>query len=336
MSVSGNRAYAKSNVLITGGTGSIGTELLRSLLKNGARHVRILSNDENGLFESSNDYENDSRVEFRFGDVRDTRSLDEAVCGVDLVFHAAALKHVTFCETNPYEAITTNTVGTQNLIDQCVKHSVSKFVLISTDKAVNPINTMGATKLLAEKLVLSASRRNAKTTFSMVRFGNVLGSRGSVVIIFERQVREGGPITVTNPAMTRFIMSTSEASELILRASEQSMTGETFVLKMRAVRIGELAEASRRFFCRRLGKDPARVEIKVTGAQPGEKMHEELMNEVEAKTAMDAGFFYIINPSRKRKTASRNRGLKGALVSDSLPHLGVKEIVSELEKLYRP
>lgn len=327
--------YRKSRILITGGTGSIGTELLGAVLARGSKDALVLSNDENGLFEMSNAYENDPRVEFRFGDVRDTRSLNDAVSGCDIVFHAAALKHVAFCEINPYEAITTNIIGTQNLIDKCIEHSVSKLVLISTDKAVNPVNTMGATKLLAEKLVLSASKRSSRTVFSIVRFGNVIGSRGSVVLVFERQVRAGGPITVTNPSMTRFIMSPSDASDLILHAAEQSLPGEIFVLKMKAVRIRDLAEACRTFFAEMFAKEPSEIKVKIVGAQPGEKMHEELMNGPEAKMCLDTGQFYIINPNeRRRGTGLREKTANNPLSSNSVNPLSNRQIVSELKSLY--
>ena len=328
-------AYAGATILITGGTGSIGGEVLRTLLKYSPKKVIVLTNDENGLFETRSELGNRENVEFRLSDVRDRRSLETAMRDCDYVFHAAALKHVTFCEKNPYEAVTTNIIGTQNVIDCAIKSQVKKFVFISTDKAVNPISTLGATKLLAEKLVISASGQTDSVVFSTVRFGNVVGSRGSVLIIFERQVREGGPITVTDPQMTRFIMAPSEASELILTAAQLANSGEIFVLKMKAVRVGELAEAARTFFSKRLGRDPHSVEIKQIGIQPGEKMHEELMNETETNNAIDSHDFYVVNPNRPDvgKT-SRGKSVVKGFSSANVRPLRASEIAEELSRLY--
>ncbi len=330
------RQFEGARILVTGGSGSIGLELLKSLLKYNPKQVRVFTNDENGLFEMAYPYGKLSNVEFHLGDIRDLRSLDPAIQGCDHVFHAAALKHVDFCEGNPYEAITTNILGTQNVIDESIRHKVKRFTLISTDKAVNPVSTMGATKLLAEKLVQRASKQTDDTVLSAVRFGNVIGTRGSVVLIFEKQVRGGQPLTVTDPTMTRFIMAPSEASRLVLLSSALAKPGETFVLKMKTVRIGDLAEASRLFFCRMQGKDPASVKVKVVGSRPGEKMHEELLNSSESAGAMDLGDFYVVNPhpsriaSRKGKKAGPQKGL----ASNNFSPMSVKRIVEELERAY--
>ncbi len=326
--------YAGATILITGGTGSIGSELLRTLLERRPKRVIVFSNDENGLFETRSEIGTRSDVEYRLGDIRDPHSLETVMKDCDYVFHAAALKHVTFCEVNPYEAITTNILGTQNVIDCAVKNGVKKFVFISTDKSVNPINTLGATKLLAEKLVISASKLTKKPVFSIVRFGNVIGSRGSVVLIFEKQVREGGPITITNPDMTRFIMAPSQASELILRAAEAAKPGEIFVLKMKTVRIGELAEACRVFFSKRLGLDPKALAIKRIGAQPGEKVHEELMNETEMASAVDSDDFYVINPNQRAGNVIARKGGRRGFSSNDVTPLSTEEILSELSQLY--
>ena len=328
--------FRDSTVLITGGSGSIGTELLKSVLKYSPRKVRIFTNDENGLFELAQPFGRLPNVEFRLGDVRDLRSLDPAVEGCDYVFHAAALKHVDFCETNPYEAITTNIMGTQNVIDLCIKHRVKRFVFISTDKAVNPTSTMGATKLLAEKLVIRASKQTDKTIFSSVRFGNVIGSRGSVVLLFEKQVKAGKPLTVTDPTMTRFIMATSQAAMLVLRSSTVALPGEIFVLKMKTVRIGDLAEASRIFFAKMLGRKPSSIQIRVVGSRPGEKMHEELLNATDAGEALDLGDFYVVNPNPARLAEGKVRraGHEAGLSSSDFAPVPVSSIVKELEAIY--
>ena len=326
--------FRNSTVLITGGSGSIGREILDSVLKHSPKSVRVFTNDENGLFELAQPYGKMENVEFMLGDVRDARSLDPAVEGCDYVFHAAALKHVDFCETNPYEAITTNITGTQNVIDFSLRHKVKRFVLISTDKAVNPVSTMGATKLLAEKLVMRASRQTNKTVFSSVRFGNVIGSRGSVVLLFEKQVKAGLPLTITDPSMTRFIMATSEAARLVIGSSTISMPGEIFVLKMKTVRIGDLAEASRRFFAKMLEKSVDSIKVKVVGTRPGEKMHEELLNASEAREAMDLGEYYVVNPHAGRKGRRLGRSFGAGLSSKDFKPVPVGEIMKDLKALY--
>jgi len=329
--------FRDSTVLVTGGSGSIGTEILRSVLRYSPKKVRVFTNDENGLFELAQPFGKLPNVEFRLGDVRDLRSLDTAVEGCDYVFHAAALKHVDFCETNPYEAITTNITGTQNVIDLCIKHKVKRFVFISTDKAVNPTSTMGATKLLAEKLVIRASRQTDRTIFSSVRFGNVIGSRGSVILLFEKQVRAGLPLTVTDPTMTRFIMATSQAAMLVLRSSTIALPGEIFVLKMKTVRIGDLAEASRVFFAKMLGKRPEAIKVEVVGSRPGEKMHEELLNATDAGEALDLGDYYVVNPNplRVSKGNLQKAGHEAGLSSNDFTPMTVSDIVKEIGSTYR-
>lgn len=326
--------YSGAKILITGGTGSIGGELLTTLLKHLPKRVVVFSNDENGLFEKRSELGTRSDVEYMLGDVRDPRSLENAMKECDYVFHAAALKHVNFCETNPSEAVTTNIIGTQNVIDCAIKCGVKKFVFISTDKAVNPEGTLGATKLLGEKLVVSASRNVKTPVFSIVRFGNVVGSRGSVVLIFERQVRAGGPITVTDPRMTRFIMAPSQAAALILKAAEEAEPGDTYVLKMKAVTVGELAEACRAFFSRREGVDPKSIAIKEIGRQPGEKQHEELMNQTEMETAISSGDFYVIKADSAGRSAQQRSGPRRTFSSENEAPLSVKQIEAELARLY--
>jgi len=326
--------FKDSNILITGGTGSIGLELTKALLKKKPKKICLFSNDENGLFEAKIMFRDNPEVIYKLGDVRDPQSVERVIKGCDIVFHAAALKHVTFCEDNPYEAISTNIYGTQNMINSAIKYDVQKFVFISTDKAVNPISTMGATKLLGEKLIIDASKRVDRPIFSIVRFGNVLASRGSVVLIFERQVKRGLPITVTDPEMTRFIMLPSEAAQLVLRATELAKPGEIFVLKMKAVKIGDLAEACRDFFAKLYGKDPENIKIVKIGSNPGEKIHEELMTSYEALNAIETDQFYIINPSPERKRHSTNPLSCKGYTSNTAPLLSKKEIVFLLSSLF--
>jgi len=318
---------------VTGGTGSIGLELVQTLLRHHPKEIRVLSNDENGLFEASN-FLDSPIVKYYLGDVRDSRSIERAMSSCDIVFHAAALKHVVFCEANPYEAISTNISGTQNMIESALKNSVKRFVFISTDKAANPVSAMGATKLLGERLVSNAGKTSPSTIFSIVRFGNVLGSRGSVAVIFERQVKDGKAITVTDPLMTRFIMAPSDASALILHAAEIAMPGEIFVLKMRAVQIGDLAEACKQFYAKIYHRDARKIGTRVTGAQPGEKMHELLMTADEAAGAYDFRKYFIINPHPRRSLEDAKPLLHAqSIASNLVPPAERKEIISFLSKL---
>jgi FlaA1/EpsC-like NDP-sugar epimerase len=330
-----NSIFNDARILITGGTGSIGLELTKALLRHKPRSICLFSNDENSLFEARMIFSKYPEVIYKLGDVRDIKSVERVIKDYDFVFHAAALKHVTFCEENPYEAISTNILGTQNMIDCAIKYGIEKFVFVSTDKAVNPISVMGATKLLGEKLVISASKLTNKPIFSIVRFGNVLASRGSVVLIFERQVKEGGPITVTDPEMTRFVMLPSEAAQLVLRAAEIAKPGEIFVLKMRAVKIGVLAEACKEFFCKLYGKDERTIKIVEIGSNVGEKIHEELMTASEALNAIETEHFYIINPHPERAMSSKPYSAsREGYSSDKAPSLSKEEIIALLSKLY--
>ncbi|MGC9086684.1 MAG: polysaccharide biosynthesis protein [Thermoproteota archaeon] len=328
-------SFRNSNVLITGGTGSIGLELAKALLNYKPKQIRLFSNDENGLFEAKAVFGKYPEVTYSLGDVRDIRSIERVIEDCDFVFHAAALKHVPFCEDNPYEAISTNILGTQNMIDCAIKYGVKKFVFISTDKAVNPVNVMGATKLLGERLVINASRLTNKPIFSIVRFGNVLGSRGSVILIFEKQVREGNSITITDPKMTRFIMLPSDAARLVLYAAELAKPGEIFILKMKAVRIKELAEASKEFFAKLYHKESNNIKIEVIGSRPGEKIHEELMSRFEALNAVETKHFYIVNPHHERiKSSAKPLLYLKEYTSNNVPLFSKDDIVLLLSQLY--
>jgi UDP-N-acetylglucosamine 4,6-dehydratase len=325
--------YQGKTVLVTGGTGSIGLELVRRLLQYHTQEIRVFTNDEDSLFRASNSIQS-TKVIYLLGDVREPHSIERAIKGCDIVFHAAALKHVDFCEINPYEAISTNIMGTQNMIEAAMSNYVRHFVFISTDKAVNPVSTMGATKLLGERLVASAAKRTSQTVFSAVRFGNVLGSRGSVVLIFEREIRLGKPITITDPQMTRFIMAPSDASKFVLKSAELAKSGEILVLKMKSVRIVDLAEACKEFFAKIYRKNPRDIMLKVIGAQPGEKIHEELMTYNEAIAARDLGDYIVLNPHPHREEPHLASGGKRMLASNLAPRASKREILTMLSELY--
>ena len=291
-----SKAYAHKRILVVGGTGSIGSGLTRALLGLKPAVVRVLSNDENGLFEMQRELGDRLDLRFLMGDVRDKVRLDFALRDIDIVFHAAALKHVPISEYNPFDVVQTNVVGTQNLLEAAVLRGVEKFVFISTDKAVNPASTLGASKLLCEKLVLdAASYRGPKlTAISCVRFGNVLATRGSVMNVFLSQIAKGGPVTVTDKAMTRFVMLQEEAIALLLKSAEISRGGEIFVLKMDGLRIIDLAQAMIEEFAPAHGFKPESIKIREIGVRPGEKMYEELMTEDEATRSFESRDLYVI------------------------------------------
>jgi FlaA1/EpsC-like NDP-sugar epimerase len=290
--------FRDKNILVIGGSGSIGSEIVRKVLQYEPKVVRVLSNDENGLFNLEQELQTYSNLRFLVGDVRDKERLQRAVENIQLVFHAAALKHVPLCEYNPFEAAKTNVLGTQNVIEAAMEEGVEKLITISTDKAVSPINVMGATKLLAERLTISANyyKGFSKTAFSCVRFGNVLGSRGSALPLFRKQIENGGPVTLTDPNMTRFVMSISKAVELVFKAAKVAHGGEIFVLKMPALRIGELAEVMIEELAAQYGYRPEQIKVEIIGKRPGEKYDEELMTEEEAKYAYETQDMFVILP----------------------------------------
>ena len=311
--------FQDKNILVTGGTGSIGSEIVRKLLQREPRVVRVLSNDENGLFSLENELQGGLKLRFLIGDVKDKQRLQRAIENIDFVFHAAALKHVPLCEYNPFEAVQTNVLGTENIIEAALGEDVEKLITISTDKAVNPINVMGATKLLAERLTTSVNYHKGlkRTIFSCVRFGNVLDSRGSVLPLFRKQIEQGGPVMITDPNMTRFVISISRAVDLVLKAAEMAEGGEIFILKMPAVRIGDLAKAMIEELAPKYGHDPTKIPVEIINARAGEKIYEELMTEEESMKASEIDDMFVILPSlteeqlRASKVAIRNYASNG-------------------------
>ena len=276
-------------LLITGGTGSFGDAVLNRFLKTDHfSEIRIFSRDEKKQDDMRNELKND-KLKFYIGDVRDYNSVERDMRGVDYVFHAAALKQVPSCAFFPLEATKTNVFGTQNVIDAAVANGVSKVICLSTDKAAYPINAMGISKALMEKVAIAASRniRDNKTTVCLTRYGNVMASRGSVIPLFLNQIKAGNTLTITDPKMTRFLMSLDEAVELVLFAFENGKQGDLFVNKAPAGTIGDLAEALKQL-CK------ANNEIKVIGTRHGEKLYETLCTREEMVKAEDMGDFYRI------------------------------------------
>jgi FlaA1/EpsC-like NDP-sugar epimerase len=298
--------FQNKTILVTGAAGSIGSQIVARALGLSPRIVRLLDNNETGLFDLEKRLQSD-RLRLLIGDVRDKERLRMAMEAADLVFHAAALKHVPLCEYNPFEAVKTNVLGTQNLIEAAMEEEVEKLITISTDKAVNPVNVMGATKLLAERLTISANyyKGLSKTAFSCVRFGNVLDSRGSVVPLFKEQIRRGGPVMITDPDMTRFVMSIPRAVDLVLRATEIAQGGEIFIFKMPALRIRDLAGAMIEELAPQYGYDPKAIKLEISGKRAGEKIYEELLTEDEAMSASESADMFVITQTAERQGHKR-------------------------------
>jgi FlaA1/EpsC-like NDP-sugar epimerase len=288
--------YEGKTILVTGGAGSIGREIVKKVLMFDPDTVRVLDSNETGLFDLEQELQS-KKLRLFVGDIKDKERLKRAIEDVDIVFHAAALKHVPLCEYNPFEAVKTNTIGTQNLIDATLDEDIEKMITISTDKAVNPVNVMGATKLLAERLTISANfyKGTRETAFSCVRFGNVLYSRGSVLPLFEEQIKKGF-VSLTDSNMTRFIMNISEAVELIFEATKIAKGCEVFILKMPAVRVEDLADVMIEMLAPKYGYRPEQIKIKHIGRRAGEKLYEELMTEDEAENAYEGEEMFVVLP----------------------------------------
>ena len=290
------------SVLITGVCGTVGTELLRQL--EGAECARVIGidNNESELFFLSQRYAKREDIRLFLGDLRDRDKLLRKMRGIDLVLHAAALKHVVLCEESPRDAVHTNITGIMNLIDAAETNGVARVLFTSSDKAVNPTNVMGTTKLMGERLITAANayrRADTDTIMASTRFGNVLGSRGSVVPLFARQIAQGGPVTLTDPEMTRFIMTLSEAAGLVLQSAFLARGGEVFVTKMPVARIMDLATVMIEELAPIYGYDPAQVPIETIGKKPGEKLYEELMNEEEIRRTLELDRFFSVLPAFK-------------------------------------
>ncbi|KKS00019.1 MAG: Polysaccharide biosynthesis protein CapD [Candidatus Magasanikbacteria bacterium GW2011_GWC2_41_17] len=291
--------FKNKKILVTGGTGSIGSELVKKLLEFEPHGIRILSRDES----KQNDLmlelgKNSEKVRFLIGDIRDYDRVNMAMEDVDIVFHTAAMKHVLFCENDPFEAVKTNVIGTQNIINAAMANNVSKVIGISTDKATDPVSVMGCTKLLAEKIMLASYNYQGKrrTKFCFVRFGNVLNTRGSVLPLFYKQIMRGGPVTVTDTKMERFFMSKDEAVCLVMKAAGMMKEREIFIFKMPILKIIDLAKAMIELFAPRFGFDPKKLKINVVGKKRGERIHEKLLTKDESAFALETDDMFIIVP----------------------------------------
>lgn len=285
---------AGSKILITGGTGTFGSAFLDKALAAGAEEVRIFSRDEKKQYDMAQRYRKHDNVRFFLGDIRDRRSIDSAMQGVDYVFHAAAMKQVPSCEQFPLEAIKTNINGSDNVLSLAIQKRVKKVVCLSTDKAVYPTSAMGMTKAYMEKLAMQKAADQSRTEICVTRFGNLVASRGSAVPLFIEQVQNGMPITITDPEMTRFMMTVREATDLVEQAFMIGENGDLLVKRSKACTTGDLAKA----VCRYLNL-PADYQTEIIGIRPGEKMHEALLTEEEAYLARMKGDYMVVSHKRE-------------------------------------
>ncbi len=281
--------YLNKTLLITGGTGSFGNAVLQRFINSGLSEIRILSRDEKKQDDMRKRFKNE-KLKFYIGDVRDYHSVMNATRGVDFIFHAAALKQVPSCEFHPIEAVKTNILGTDNVLEAAIACGVKRVVCLSTDKAVYPINAMGISKAMMEKVVVAKSRNSVDTIICSTRYGNVMASRGSVIPLFIDQIRSQRPITITDPNMTRFMMTLDEAVDLVLYAFENGTAGDIFVQKAPSATIETLAKALTQLFC---NEDHP---IEVIGTRHGEKLFEVLLSREEIVSAEDLGDYYRIPP----------------------------------------
>jgi FlaA1/EpsC-like NDP-sugar epimerase len=287
-------------VLVTGACGTVGRELSIQILREyPIQELICMDNNESDLFFLERQLQEHPRVSFSLGDVRDRKRLVDKMNHVDFVFHTAAYKHVTVCERSPFEAVQTNIIGVQNIISSAIENEVKKVIFTSSDKAVNPTNVMGTSKLMGEKLITAANSNvhGKGPVFASTRFGNVLGSRGSVIPVFREQIRGGGPVTLTSIHMTRFIMSIQESVRLIIDSMRLSLGGEVFITKMPAIRIEDLAQVMIRNLAPVYGYRVEEMKIKEIGVFPGEKMYEELMSAEETRRAWELKRYFVVMPA---------------------------------------
>lgn len=308
------------NILISGGAGSIGRILIHRLLERDPNVVRVFDQSEPGLAALRTEI-NDDRLRFLAGNIRDKDRLRRALDGIDIVVHSAALKHVDICEYNPFEAVKTNVIGLQNVIDTAIDASVERFVFTSSDKAVHPANTMGTTKLLGEKLVTAANKYSGghDIRLTSVRFGNVVNSSQSVIPLFIDQIERGGPVELTDPRMTRFFLTYDDVADLIVEAVNQTQGGEVFIRKMEAIRIEDLAHAMIEVFAPIYGHESDLINVVETGSRLGETINEEIMTEREVSRTVENESMYAIIPEQSDENGYiSHQGLPGFVDVDGV------------------
>ncbi len=332
-------AFSEKTLLITGGTGSFGNAVLNRFLKTDIGEIRVFSRDEKKQDDMRHDFqarmpEVADKIKFYIGDVRDLQSVKNAMHGVDYIFHAAALKQVPSCEFFPMEAVRTNVVGTDNVLTAAIEEGVESVICLSTDKAAYPINAMGITKAVEEKVAIAKSRTSGKTKICCTRYGNVMCSRGSVIPLWIEQIKQGNPITLTEPSMTRFIMSLEEAVDLVLFAFEHGENGDLLIQKAPACTIQTQAEA----VCELFGGK--KEDIKVIGIRHGEKMYETLLTNEECAKAVDMGNFYRVpadnrglNYDKYFKEGDEERNTLTEFNSNNTKRLNLEETKAKLASL---
>jgi FlaA1/EpsC-like NDP-sugar epimerase len=292
--------FGNKRVLVTGACGTVGSVLIEQLAANFKTcDITGMDNNESQLFLIEQGYADYPNVSFFLADVRDKDRLSREMANMDIVFHTAAFKHVSLCEKSPFEAVQTNIIGVQNLIAASFENNIDKVIFTSSDKAVNPTSVMGTSKLMGERLMTAANcnSREKGPVFASTRFGNVLGSRGSVIPIFREQIRKGGPVTLTDPGMTRFIMSIDQAVRLVLESASIALGGEVFITKMPVIRIVDLAEVMINELAPVYGFSPDDIEIKHIGARSGEKMYEELLSFEETRRTWELEKYFVVFPA---------------------------------------
>ena len=340
-----SKLFKGKRILVTGACGTVGSELIRQLIKNkeyNPKEIIGLDNNENNIFFIDQNYLKFKKVRFFVADVKNLDVLIRKFKGIDLVFHTAALKHVVLSERSPEQAIETNILGIQNIIQAANLNNVERVIFTSSDKAVNPTNVMGTSKLMGERLITAANsnKRGKAPIFSSTRFGNILGSSGSVTSIFHNQIMNGGPVTLTDRNMTRFVMSIHEAVRLIIRTAIIAQGGEVFITKMPVIRIVDLAKVMIELLASKYGYNPKKIQIKEIGQKPGEKLYEELMTNEEVRRTIQLKDYFSVLPAfrgiyHKIKYDYKDKfsfKLKKAYVSDQETPLSIKKIKETLIK----
>lgn len=341
--------FENKNILVTGGTGSIGVEIVKQLMTFRPNVIRIFARHEDRHYRVMHELHveeprSNDVLRFMVGDIRDKDRLRMAMDGIDVVFHAAALKHVPICEYNPFEAVKTNIIGTQNVIEVARESAVDRVIGISTDKVAEPESVLGVSKLMAEKLFLATFfyRGDKKTKFACVRFGNVLGSRGSILPVIKKQVLEKGAVTVTDQEMTRFVMTIPQAVNLVLRTAELMQGQEVFVLKMPSVKLKDLVAAAISVYAPMASRRPSDIPIQIVGKRNGEKDHEKLLADYELAHALETTDLYILTPFENVDGLAYNRVYPGAVkvsthdksfLSKHAPRLSQRELTALLKEL---
>ena len=331
--------FKGKKIFVTGSCGTVGSELVRQLLENdrySTAEVIGIDNNESALFFQDQHYLNDARAHFYVIDIRDRDALTDKMRGVDIVFHTAALKHVILCERSPEQAVQTNIQGVQNVIAAAHSDNVEMIIFTSSDKAVNPTNVMGTSKLMGERLMTAANsnKRGQGPVFASTRFGNVLGSSGSVIPIFHNQIKQGGPVTLTDRAMTRFVMSIQESVRLVLDSAKYARGGEVFVTKMSVIRIEDLARAMIEVLAPKYGYQVEAIAVTEIGSKPGEKLYEELMSPEETRRTVELERYFSVLPAFRgiyHQIDYRYKGMRDTIVEN--PYVSEHEAPLSVEEI---